>query len=340
MTTDSIQPDLLERALSDDRVALARLLTLAERRDPAFPGYHTRLYPKVGRARRIGFTGPPGAGKSTLVEAYAVKRRSVGESIGVVAVDPSSPFTGGALLGDRIRMSRLTLDPGCFVRSMASRGSFGGLARTTDELVDVMDAAGFDRVVVETVGVGQSEVDVARATDTTVVILVPGAGDAVQALKAGLMEIADVLVVNKADRPGVERVVAELEEVLSLRSEHSRVAIVQTVATSGEGLDDLDAAIEEHALSARACGEFESRRAAHLGTKVRRIVEDTLRAEMFGGKGIHSRINEALEEQNGSSPYEIAKDLLAELGLRTGARASGETTDSRRNTGGQPMELT
>ena len=319
---------------------MARLLTLAERGDAEFAGYHTRLYPRVGRARRIGFTGPPGAGKSTLVEAYAVKRRALEETIGVVAVDPSSPFTGGALLGDRIRMSRLALDPGCFVRSMASRGSFGGLARTTDELVDVMDAVGFDRIVVETVGVGQSEVDVARATDTTVVILVPGAGDAVQALKAGLMEVADVLVVNKADRPGVERVVAELEEMLSLRAEESGVPVVQTVATSGEGLDLLDAAIEEHARAAKAGGSFELRRAVHLGTKVRRIVEDTLRAEMFGGKGIDSRITEALKERDGVSPYELATALLAELGLKSDSRGGGETTGNRRTSDGQPMELT
>ena len=329
VTTDSTRPVLLDRALSGDRVALARLLTVAERCGPEFADMHTALFPLVGRARRIGFTGPPGAGKSTLVEAYAVHRRSLGDSIAVVAVDPSSPFTGGALLGDRIRMSRLALDPDCFVRSMASRGSFGGLARSTDELADVFDAAGFGRVLLETVGVGQSEVDVARATDTTVVILVPGAGDAVQALKAGLMEVADILVVNKADRPGVERVVAELEEMLSLRSHSSeeatwKVPVLQTVATNGEGVEELDRSIERHARHAQASGAFERRRTARLSDKIRRIVEDHLRSELFGGKGLSVRVKEAVRDGNGQSPYTIAATLLLESGLTLNLRTTGE----------------
>jgi LAO/AO transport system kinase len=176
------------------------------------------LHGELGRARRIGITGPPGAGKSTLVERLTAAWRKAGLTVGVVAVDPSSPFTGGALLGDRIRMERSSLDPGVFIRSMASRGSVGGMATTTGEVADVMDAFGFERIIIETVGVGQSELDVAAAADTTVVVLVPESGDGIQVMKAGLMEVADVFVVNKADRPGADRLRQELEVAIGLRS--------------------------------------------------------------------------------------------------------------------------
>jgi LAO/AO transport system kinase len=176
------------------------------------------VHADLGRARRIGITGPPGAGKSTLIERLVAGFRAGGLTVGVLAVDPSSPFTGGALLGDRIRMERATLDPGVFIRSMASRGSLGGMATTTGEVADVMDAFGFDRIIIETVGVGQSELDVIRVADTTVVVLVPESGDGIQVMKAGLMEIADVFVVNKADRPGADRLRQELEVALGVRT--------------------------------------------------------------------------------------------------------------------------
>jgi LAO/AO transport system kinase len=308
---------LLERASAGDKHSIARLLTRAERDGDEFAPLHAALFPRVGRAIRVGITGPPGAGKSTLVERYALLRREQGERVAVVAVDPSSPFTGGALLGDRVRMNRIALDPGCFVRSMASRGSFGGLARTTDEVADCLDAVGFDRVVLETVGVGQSEVDVARAADCTVVVLVPGAGDAVQAMKAGLMEIADVFVVNKADRPGVERVLAELEEVLELRADGKRPAVVETVASNGEGIPRLDAAIDDFVAASRGSGEFEARRRRNLETKVHRIVEDGLRERLFAGKGLAARAAEALAERQGAPPYAVAAVLLREAGIES-----------------------
>ncbi len=323
--------DLLDRALANDRRALSRLLTCAENRDPSFAAVHSRLFPRIGRAIRVGFTGPPGAGKSTLVEAYVMCRREQGETVAVVCVDPTSPFSGGALLGDRVRMSRVAMDPGCFVRSMASRGSFGGLARMTDEVADVFDAAGYDRVVLETVGVGQSEIDVARSADVTVVVLVPGAGDAVQAMKAGLMEIADVFVVNKADRPGVERVVAELEEMLHLRSSESRTpAIVQTVAKNGEGVTELDRCIEAHVAEIRASGELERKRRAHVALKVRRIVEDRLRRELFDGRGLDARVHEALAEMAGRSPYEVAASLVDEAGLLVRPRSAAPDDEADR----------
>ncbi len=213
-----IPSDLL-RGLRDHKpAALARAISLVENGASGFEDLLAAIHGSLGRSRRIGVTGPPGGGKSTLVERLTAAYREAGLSVGVVAVDPSSPFTGGALLGDRIRMERNSLDSGVFIRSMASRGSLGGMATTTGEVADIMDAFGFDRILIETVGVGQSELDVATAADTTIVVLVPESGDGIQGMKAGLMEIADVLVVNKADRPGADRLRQELEVAIGLRS--------------------------------------------------------------------------------------------------------------------------
>lgn len=198
--------------------ALARVVSIVENHRPGFDRLLARMQPRIGRARRIGITGPPGAGKSTLTTGLARMYREAGLTVGIVAVDPTSPFTGGALLGDRVRMESVALDPGVFIRSMATRGSLGGLAASTREVTDVLDAFGFDRVLIETVGVGQTELDIARTADTSVVVLVPESGDSIQTLKAGLMEIADIFIVNKADRPGADRLRNELELMLGLRN--------------------------------------------------------------------------------------------------------------------------
>jgi len=200
------------------RAALARVVSIVENHRKGFDRLLGEMHPRLGRARRIGVTGPPGAGKSTLTTCLVEAFRASGLTVGVIAVDPTSPFTGGALLGDRIRMESVALDPGVFIRSMATRGSLGGLAATTREVADVLDAFGFDRVLIETVGVGQSELDIARTADTSIVVLVPESGDSIQTLKAGLMEIADLFVVNKSDRPGADRLRNELELMLGLRA--------------------------------------------------------------------------------------------------------------------------
>ena len=198
--------------------ALARAISIVENQRRGFDTLLGALHPRIGRGRRIGITGPPGAGKSTVTTQLAAQYREAGLTVGIIAVDPTSPFTGGALLGDRIRMESVALDPGVYIRSLATRGSLGGLSSATRAVADVLDAYGFDRILMETVGVGQSELDIARAADTTVVILVPESGDSIQTLKAGLMEIADIFVVNKADRPGADRVRTDIELMLGLRA--------------------------------------------------------------------------------------------------------------------------
>lgn len=238
---------LVERMLAGDRVALARLMTLVETRVPEVPAVMSRLYDRSRAAHRIGITGPPGAGKSTLADRIVGQLRAKGRSVGVVAVDPSSPFTGGAVLGDRIRMQAHFLDPGVFIRSLSTRGAHGGLPRAARDVTRLLAAFGKDDIVIETVGVGQTELDVMQLADTVVVALVPEAGDAVQVMKAGLLEIADVFVVNKADRDGAERMQLELLQMLHLRPPTPwTVPVVLTSATTGKGIDELMTVLAQH----------------------------------------------------------------------------------------------
>jgi LAO/AO transport system kinase len=301
---------ITDRLLGGDRAAMSRLISWAENRDRRFGAALSSVYGRVGRAWRVGITGPPGAGKSTLVNELARLYREAGATVGVLAVDPSSPFSGGALLGDRIRMEERTLDPGIYIRSMASRGSHGGLARAAVDACDVMDAFGFDRILIETVGVGQAEYDVLGAADTVVVVLCPGAGDGIQAMKAGLLEVADVLVVNKSDLDGADRLMRDLSEaahVRFFRESDWSTPVVACSAATGFGVDGVLAAVAEHRAHLEARGLARVRLAKRAEQVVHAVCEG-LGAELFGPKGWSRHVRAELAR--GAPPHQLGRVVL------------------------------
>jgi LAO/AO transport system kinase len=330
---------LIDGVRRGDRLLLARAISQVENETDNAQALLRALFPHSGRAHIIGITGAPGAGKSTLVAVLAQHYRTIGLTLAVVAVDPTSPFTGGALLGDRVRMRALSGDPGVFVRSMATRGSLGGLSKTTGDVVTLLDAAGFDRILVETVGVGQAEVAIARTAHTTVVVEAPGLGDEVQAIKAGILEIADLLAVNKADQPGVERTVKALEMMLELShggprlvrhhgqllrvetppdlaqaAEQWQVTVLKTIASSGEGIAALHERIEAHRTWLHTSGAIAVRERLRLAT----VLENILRAELnrrilaqLPTAGIAEQV-EAMRQRT-IDPYTVAEGWLARL---------------------------
>jgi LAO/AO transport system kinase len=309
---------LVEQARAGQARAVARLISLVEDDSPELRSVAAELGPLTGRARVLGLTGPPGVGKSTSTSMLVSAFRARDLRVGVLAIDPSSPFSGGALLGDRIRMHSHTVDAGVFIRSMATRGALGGLATATPQAVRVLDAAGFDVVLVETVGVGQSEVDIVALADTTVVLLAPGMGDGIQAAKAGILEVADVFVVNKADRDGADQTVRDLRHALSLGRRESgpswRQPIVRTVATTGEGADGLMTALEGHHEWLVAHGELEARRIRRASREIEAIAVASLRTRLGGMSGGEALSGLAKQVAAGETdPYTAADQLTGEL---------------------------
>jgi LAO/AO transport system kinase len=309
-------PALVDAARAGAPRAVARLISLVEDGHPALREVMSALAPHTGRAHIFGITGSPGVGKSTLTNALVGALRGRGKRVGILAVDPSSPFSGGALLGDRIRMQDHALDSGVYIRSMASRGHLGGLSWTTPQALRVLDAAGCDVVVVETVGVGQSEVEVAGLADTTLVLLAPGMGDGIQAAKAGILEIGDIFVVNKADREGADATVRDLRHMISLgdRSEPDlwRPPVLKTVAARGDGIDEVMSAIDDHLAWMEGSGQLRDRRVRRAGDEIEAIAIQALRArigDLRHGQGVDELAGQVVDGT--SDPYAAADKILA-----------------------------
>ena len=308
---------LIKNLLMNDRRTVARSISIVESNNNVSSELLKNIYSSVGKAYRIGITGPPGAGKSTITNHLTKLYRKQNKKVGIIAVDPTSPFTGGALLGDRIRMSELVHDSGVFIRSMATRGSLGGLSKKAVDAADVLDAAGYDYIIFETVGVGQSELDIVQAADTTIVVLVPESGDTVQAMKAGLMEIADFFVLNKSDRPAAEQAVTALKTIIGLREHNTETwmpNIIKAIATESKGITEIADEVEKHHQYLTVSGNFIKKRESRIKIRIKDIVEEKIRQELWGESRENS-LNSSLEKVvlGNLSPYHIAEKIVGDF---------------------------
>lgn len=312
-----IDNNLIEKIYKEDKRSVARAISIVESDNSFTSEYLKKIHIKVGKAYRIGITGPPGAGKSTITNQLTKYFRTQNKKIGIIAVDPTSPFTGGALLGDRVRMTDIGMNDGVFIRSMATRGSLGGLSKKAIDAADILDAAGFDIIIFETVGVGQSELDIAQAADTTIVVLVPESGDSVQAMKAGLMEIADFFVLNKSDRPGSQQAYTALQTILMIKDhdENSWLPyIIKTVAYENKGIEEIANEIDRHKSFMKDKNLFHQKRERQSKIRIKEIVEHKLKDELWGETGENS-LNSSLQKVvlGNLSPYQIAEEIIQEF---------------------------
>ena len=320
--------EMVQKMLGGDELCLARLITMIERSAPEVPGIMSRINFNLGRSHIVGITGPSGGGKSSIADRLTGLMRADGCSVGVVACDPSSPFSGGAVLGDRIRMQQHYLDSGVFIRSMATRDGRGGLSPTAKEVLKLMDAFGKDFILVETVGVGQTELDIMDAADTVVVVLVPEAGDAIQAMKAGILEIADIFVINKADREGADAVAEDLRHMLHLNPKHDwwEVPVLTTEAVNNVGIDELYQEIRNHRTALEAAGQIDIRRKAQRRAEFLQVVERSIRERILALINKNEQLTASLErvEQGEIDPYSATDELLASKALLQTWRATLE----------------